>query len=441
MVKIGAAYIDRGLRTYVMGILNVTPDSFSDGGSYADIESAVQQALVMESEGADIIDVGGESTRPGHEPVGPEEELARVVPVIRQLATELQVPISIDTSKAEVARAAVAAGAAMINDVWGFTADPDMMRAAVETGAACCLMHNQKGTDYSELMEDILHELSLRASRALEAGVDESKIILDPGIGFGKTVEQNIEVMRHLTRMNELKYPWLLGTSRKSMIGRTLNLPVDRRLEGTIATNVLGIKAGADFIRVHDVRANVQAARMTDRIVRTGPFQSSEKGCSHIACISLGSNLGDRAEYLRQALQRMDACEGTSVIRVSGLYETSPVGKTDQPAFLNAAAVIGTDLVPEDLLQQLLAIEKELLRSRGEKWGPRTIDLDVLFYDHLKYESERIRIPHPRLHERLFVLAPLSEVAPLYLHPGLNMRVFELMKSGDFTGQIVNRLP
>ncbi len=439
-MKIGTAFFDRGLRTYVMGILNVTPDSFSDGGSYDDIESAVRRGLVMEAEGADIIDVGGESTRPGHEPVEVREELSRVLPVVEELASKLRVPISIDTSKAEVARAAVAAGACLINDVWGFTADPDMVTAAVETGAACCLMHNQEGTAYSELMEDILQELSLRAFRAIESGVDETKIILDPGIGFGKTVQQNIEVMRALERMNELKYPWLLGTSRKSMIGRTLDLPVDQRLEGSIATNVLGINAGADFIRVHDIKPHVRAARMTDRIVRTGPYQLPEQKYRHIACISLGSNLGDRMEYLRKALRRMDEQEGVSVMRVSGLYETSPVGNTDQPAFLNAAAVIGTDLGCEDLLQQLLAIEKELLRSRGEKWGPRTIDLDILFYDQQQYESERIRIPHPRLHERLFVLEPLNEIASLHLHPGMNMRVFELIKTGDFSGQKVKRL-
>ncbi|MGC9312745.1 MAG: dihydropteroate synthase [Sediminispirochaetaceae bacterium] len=439
-MKIGTAYYDRGLRTYVMGILNVTPDSFSDGGSYADLDSAVQRGLEMEAQGADIIDIGGESTRPGHKPVGVREELSRVIPVIRRLAAELRVPISIDTSKAEVACAGVEAGACLINDVWGFTADPDMVKVAVETGAACCLMHNQEGTAYKDLMEDILHELSLRASRALEGGVDESKIILDPGIGFGKTVEQNIEVMQSLGRLNELKYPWLLGTSRKSMIGRTLDLPVDRRLAGSIATNVLGIRAGADFIRVHDVRPHVQAARMTDRIVRTGPYRLPGREWSHIACISLGSNLGERAEYLNQALQRMDACGVITVLRVSGVYETSPVGKTDQPAFLNAAAVIGTDLGREDLLQQLLAIEKELMRTREERWGPRTIDLDILFYDQQQYESDEIRIPHPRLHERLFVLAPLSEIAPLHLHPGMNMRVFELMKSGDFTGQKVQRL-
>lgn len=440
-MKIGTACFDRGLRTYVMGILNVTPDSFSDGGSYADLDSAVERGLAMEAEGADIIDIGGESTRPGHEPVDVREELSRVIPVIRRLAAELRVPISIDTSKAEVARAGVEAGAGLINDVWGFTADPDMLKVAVQTGVACCLMHNQEGTDYKDLIEDILHELSLRASRALEGGVDASKIILDPGIGFGKTVEQNIEVMQSLGRLNELKYPWLLGTSRKSMIGKTLDLPVDQRLAGSIATNVLGISAGADFIRVHDVKANVQAARMTDRIVRTSPFRLTGQECSHVACISLGSNLGDRAEHLNQALGRMDACRGISVLRISGVYETSPVGKTDQPAFLNAAAVIGTELGPEELLQQLLAVEKELLRSREERWGPRTIDLDVLFYDQQKYESERVRIPHPRLHERLFVLAPLNEIAPLHLHPGMNKRVFELMEEGDFAGQKVERLP
>ena len=428
-MKIGSAFFDIGRRTYIMGILNVTPDSFSDGGNYADPERAVLHGLQMEEEGADIIDVGGESTRPGHAPVNAEEEIARVVPVIEQLSRRLNIPISIDTSKAEVAEAALSAGADMINDVWGLTADENMPRVAADSGVPCCLMHNQEGTYYKSLMEDILRELNRRIERAVAAGVDRGNIILDPGIGFGKTVEQNLEVMRQLERMREMGFPWLLGTSRKSMIGKSLNLPVEERLAGSLATNVIGIKAGADFIRIHDVQAHVQAARMTDVIVRA--LQQK----THTVCISLGSNMGDRTANINNALRKIEAIPETHILRRSSLYETSPVGKRDQSEFLNAAAVLQTVCGPEELLQHMLRVEKELGRVRKERWGPRTIDIDLLLYDQGVYESETLRIPHPRMRERLFVLVPLAEIAALSIHPEMNQRIMDILKSGSFNGQ------
>jgi len=385
--------------------------------------------LQMEEEGADIIDVGGESTRPGHAPVNAEEEIARVVPVIEQLSRRLNIPISIDTSKAEVAEAALSAGADMINDVWGLTADENMPRVAADSGVPCCLMHNQEGTYYKSLMEDILRELNRRIERAVAAGVDRGNIILDPGIGFGKTVEQNLEVMRQLERMREMGFPWLLGTSRKSMIGKSLNLPVEERLAGSLATNVIGIKAGADFIRIHDVQAHVQAARMTDVIVRA--LQQK----THTVCISLGSNMGDRTANINNALRKIEAIPETHILRRSSLYETSPVGKRDQSEFLNAAAVLQTVCGPEELLQHMLRVEKELGRVRKERWGPRTIDIDLLLYDQGVYESETLRIPHPRMRERLFVLVPLAEIAALSIHPEMNQRIMDILKSGSFNGQ------
>jgi dihydropteroate synthase len=221
----------------------------------------------MVEEGADIIDIGGESTRPNHKEVSTEEEISRVIPVITELVKVLSKPVSIDTSKAEVAKEAVKAGASMINDVWGFKKDPYIASVAAEAGVVCCLMHNRDNTNYKNLIEDIKTELNESVNIALKAGVKKENIILDPGIGFGKTLEQNLEVMSNLSEIKELGFPVLLGTSRKSMIGLSLDLPVKERLEGTIATNVIGIQSGCSIIRVHDVKENLRAARMTDIIL------------------------------------------------------------------------------------------------------------------------------------------------------------------------------
>ena len=262
-----------GARTYVMGIVNVTPDSFSGDGVGHDVEAAVAQALRFEESGADIVDVGGESTRPpgyyaGAEPVSEDEESSRVVPVITALASALRIPISVDTSKAEVARRAVAAGASMINDVWGLIRDPEMASVAAKAGVPVVLMHNQDGTEYKDLVPDVIDGLRNLIERALEAGIPEEKTMLDPGIGFGKTAEQSLEVLRRLKEFKVLGRPILTGTSRKSSIGKVLDLPIDDRMEGTAATVALSIAGGADIVRVHDVREMVRVARMSDAIVR-----------------------------------------------------------------------------------------------------------------------------------------------------------------------------
>ncbi len=263
-MKIGSRDFEFGKRTYIMGILNVTPDSFSDGGKYDMVDNAVRHAVEMIEEAADIIDIGGESTRPGHEEVSGEEEIRRVVPVIEKIREVSDIPISIDTSKASVARAAIEAGADMINDVWGFLKDPMIAAVAVQANVPCCLMHNSNDTVYKDFIPEVLEALKESVQVAVEAGVPEDLIILDPGIGFGKTVEQNLEMMAHLEDVANLGYPVLLGTSRKSMIGKTMDLPVDQRLEGTLATTVFGIVKGCSIIRVHDVKENERAARMTD---------------------------------------------------------------------------------------------------------------------------------------------------------------------------------
>jgi len=261
-----------GERTLVMGILNVTPDSFSDGGRWTDPDRAVERAVTMLQEGADIIDVGGESTRPGHTPVSAEEELRRLLPVVRALRQAVpHMVISVDTYKASVARAALEAGANIINDIWGLSRDPDMARVAAEFQAPVVVMHNQEGTSYQDLMGDIIRFLERSIETAAAAGLPRELVIVDPGFGFGKTTAQNLRVVNELSALQVLDAPILLGPSRKRAIGEVLGgLPVDERLEGTAATVAIGIARGADIIRVHDVKAMKRVAMMTDALVRPG---------------------------------------------------------------------------------------------------------------------------------------------------------------------------
>jgi dihydropteroate synthase len=268
IIKIGGKGFKLGERTYIMGILNVTPDSFSDGGRYNCIDRALIHAEKMIAQGADIIDVGGESTRPNHIPVGEEEEIQRVIPIIKAIKSSFDVPISIDTYKASVAEQAITAGAALINDVWGFKRDANIAGVAAKYGVPCCLMHNRDNTDYGDLIEDMLSDIRESIHIALKAGVKKENIILDPGIGFAKNYEQNLIVMNKLEAFTELGFPVLLGTSRKSMIGNTLQLPPEERVEGTLATTSIGIMKGCDFVRVHDIRENKRVCLMTDAIVR-----------------------------------------------------------------------------------------------------------------------------------------------------------------------------
>jgi dihydropteroate synthase len=257
-----------GERTFIMGVLNLTPDSFSGDGVGSDIDAALAQARRLVAEGADILDVGGESTRPDSSPISADEEVRRVIPVIERLAGEVTVPIGIDTYKSEVARRALEAGARMINDVWGLRRDPKLVEVAAEWGVPLVIVANQRETTYEEIIPEVISFLSQGINLALEGGVAWENIIIDPGIGFGKTVEGNLEIIRRLGELKALGRPILLGTSRKSMIGLVLNLPADQRLEGTAATVALGIAGGADMVRVHDVLQMVRVSRMTDAIIR-----------------------------------------------------------------------------------------------------------------------------------------------------------------------------
>jgi dihydropteroate synthase len=267
VAEIGRRRFEWGARTYVMGIVNVTPDSFSGDGLGADHNAAVAQGLRMVESGADMLDVGGESTRPGHVPITAAEEITRTEEVIGRLAREADVPISIDTYKIEVAEAAVAAGATILNDIWGLTRSPAIAGLAAEHGCALVVMHNQDGTDYAtDLMQEMKRFLKDAVVRALGAGVPKERVIIDPGIGFGKTAHQNWEVMRRLQELRELGQPILVGTSRKSFIGKLLDLPVTERMEGTTATVVAAVLRGADIVRVHDVLQMTRAVRVADKL-------------------------------------------------------------------------------------------------------------------------------------------------------------------------------
>ncbi len=254
-------------KTYVMGILNVTPDSFSDGGSYDEASKALFQAEKMVKEGAHILDIGGESTRPGYQKISCQEEIERVCPVIEQIVEKIEIPLSIDTYKAPVAKAALEAGAHMVNDIWGLKGDESMAEVAANHKAAVCLMHNRKEPEYKNFTEELKEDLRKSIDLALEAGIEKDQILLDPGVGFAKSYEENLQAMAHMEELLDLGYPYLLGCSRKSVIGLTLDLPVDQREEGTIATSVLAVTKGAMFVRVHQVEKNVRAIQMTEAIL------------------------------------------------------------------------------------------------------------------------------------------------------------------------------
>lgn len=268
-MKIGVKNFDLGKRTIIMGILNLTPDSFSDGGEFNSIENALRQVEKLIKEGVDIIDIGGESTRPNHTPVTEEEEIRRVIPIIKAIREKYDIPLSIDTYKGKVAEEAIKVGVNLINDVWGLKKDSYMAKVAGKYNIPCCIMHNREDSNYNDDIINVMKkDLRQSIDLAIENGLSKENIILDPGIGFAKSYEDNLDALNRLEELRDLGYPILLGTSRKSVIGNTLNLPPKERLEGTLATTALGIVKGCDFIRVHDVLENKRVAIMTDAIVR-----------------------------------------------------------------------------------------------------------------------------------------------------------------------------
>ena len=269
-MRIGNKNFDIEKNCYIMGILNVTPDSFSDGGRWNDLDRAKKHVEEMIEEGAAIIDIGGESTRPGHAQITIMEEIERVVPYIEMIKDNFDIPVSIDSYKSDVVEAALKAGADMVNDIWGLKYDSRIGELIAEYQVPCCLMHNRANTDYDDFMTDILTDLRKSLHIAKFAGIRDEQIILDPGVGFGKTYEQNLIAIKELSKICDLGYPVLLATSRKSVIGTALDLPTDQRVEGTLVTTVMGVMQGAAFVRVHDIKENYRAIKMTQAILAEG---------------------------------------------------------------------------------------------------------------------------------------------------------------------------
>ena len=267
-MRIGTHEFDVKNQTYIMGILNVTPDSFSDGGKYHQVDAALKRAEQMQREGAAILDIGGESTRPGFTPVSEEEEMERILPVIEAIKDNIDIPVSVDTYKSAVAESAILAGADLINDIWGLKADARMAEIIAKHNVACCLMHNRTNTEYGNFGEDVLFDLKESLALAEKAGIAKEQIILDPGVGFAKSYEQNLEVIRNLKQITTFGFPVLLGTSRKSVIGLTLDLPSEERIEGTLVTTVAAVQQGCAFVRVHDIKENYRAILMAEAIYR-----------------------------------------------------------------------------------------------------------------------------------------------------------------------------
>lgn len=402
-------------RTVMMGILNVTPDSFSDGGRYYGKEAAVAHGRELAQKGADVIDIGGESTRPGSLPVDAAEEAARIVPVVEALVDTVATPISIDTYRADVAARALAAGADLINDISALRFDENMAKVVADHGCPVVLMHMQ-GTPrdmqenpvYENVVADILDFLDDAVARAVSAGIDRDRIIVDPGYGFGKTLQHNVEIMRHLQAFHLLGCPVLLGTSRKASLGNILlGAPPHDREEGTAATVALGVAQGAHMMRVHDVEGMTKAARVAETIVTgSGPVR---------VFLSLGSNMGDSRELLARARQRLAALPGTELVQASPLYRTEPVGDVPQDWFLNQVVELRTYLDPVRLLGETQLIEGELGRDsleRRQRWGPRPIDIDMVLYGDEVIDRPELSVPHPESHKRRFVLRPLADIDP-----------------------------
>ena len=266
-MRIGNREFDTAHDCYIMGILNVTPDSFSDGGRWNDLEKAKKHTADMIAEGVSIIDIGGESTRPGHVQISNQEEIERVVPMIEMVKKDFDIPVSIDSYKSEVVEAALKAGADLVNDIWGLKYDRHVADLIAQYQVPCCLMHNREKAEYQNFLDEMCADLRESVAIAKAAGVKDEQIILDPGVGFGKTYENNLTVIHHLERLVETGYPVLLATSRKSVIGLTLGLPTEERVEGTLVTTVLGVQKHASFVRVHDVKENMRAIRMTQAIM------------------------------------------------------------------------------------------------------------------------------------------------------------------------------
>lgn len=411
--------------TQIMGIINVTEDSFYAGSRVGSVEAALIRAEQMVRDGAVILDIGGESTRPGSLPVTPEEEVKKICPVIKEIRKKFpDILISADTYRASTAAAAIDAGADIINDVSGLKKDPDMIPLCAKTGVPVVIMHSkgdpehmQDDPHYEDVVKEVYSFLQTQMQAAMDGGIPKEKIIIDVGIGFGKTLEHNMALLRNIGVFNSLDVPHLMAVSRKTWIGALIakdaaKLPSEERLYGTIASTIYAYIKKIELVRVHDVKENAQALYVFRKLMEKETFgEGKEK-----AVIALGSNIGDRRAYLEQAIALMEERAG-HIVKRSSVIETKAYGYTDQADFLNMAILLETTLSPHGLLAVLHDIEAELDRTREVHWGPRTIDLDIIFYgDHVINDPE-LTIPHPDYSNRDFVLQPVKEIVPGFTDP------------------------
>ncbi len=433
-MRIGGRTFAWGTRTFVMGIVNATPDSFS-GDGVLDATRAAEQARAMVAAGADLIDVGAESTKPGHISVDADGEWARLAPVLRALRAAVSVPITVDTSKAAVAERAFEAGADALNDVNGLRSDTAMAGLLARSRLPAVLMHNQRERAFSgDVIADIRAGLEASIAIARAAGVDLERLALDPGFGFGWQPAQNLEMLRRLGELRALGRPLLVGTSRKSTIGVVLrssaggDRPEGERLWGTAASVTLAIEAGADIVRVHDVATMTDVVRISDAVVRSWP--ASERR----VWLALGGNLGDRVGNLRAALDALVRA-GVAIELVSRVYETPPWGVTEQPRFVNIAVAGRSSLSARELLVLAKRIEAEAGRNFGAvRNSARPIDVDIIAIEGETIDEADLIVPHAAMPERAFVLVPLADVAPHWRHPALRRTTSELLTDVDASG-------
>lgn len=398
----------------IMGILNLTPDSFSDGGSYPTPEDAIARGLQMIEEGALIIDVGGESTRPGAAPVSEEEECARVLDVVKALASK-GICVSIDTRHAPVARAALAAGASIINDVSGFR-DPAMVDLAASCDAGLVVMHMggddprtmQNEPVYEDVLAEVRDYLKAQADNLIAHGVARERICLDPGPGFGKTAKQTVELMRNFHEFNRLGFPTMVAVSRKSYIGEAYHIEDPKeRDSASSAEALMACELGASVIRTHNVALTAQALEENLR-----PYVLIGMGCNVALVADEGEEREGKIAMINKAIGDMCMLPDTQIIDISSYYESEPAYFEDQDLFVNTVVLIRTGLPPQELLTYLQAIENSLGRVRTQKNGPRTCDLDILDYQGYVSDLEVLTLPHPLLLERDFVVKPLLELLP-----------------------------
>lgn len=398
----------------IMGILNLTPDSFSDGGSYPTPEDAIARGLQMVEEGALIIDVGGESTRPGATPVTEEEECARVLDVVKALASK-GICVSIDTRHASVARAALEAGASIINDVSGFR-DPAMVDLAASCDAGLVVMH-MGGDDprtmqdepvYEDVVAEVRDYLKVQADNLIAHGVARERICLDPGPGFGKTAKQTVELMRNFHEFNRLGFPTMVAVSRKSYIGEAYHIEDPKERDSASAAEALmACELGASVIRTHNVALTAQALEENLR-----PYVLIGMGCNVALVADEGEEREGKIAMINKAIGDMCMLPDTQIIDIASYYESEPAYFEDQDLFVNTVVLMRTGLPPQELLTYLQAIENSLGRVRTQKNGPRTCDLDILDYQGYVSDLEVLTLPHPLLLERDFVVKPLLELLP-----------------------------